>query len=379
MSGMAGGVGVVVCLEVPIGSEFGIDYEAFRTAEKFQGVKFIPSGLHFIFYSSNGDGANGIRQGFFIDMQPNDVIIRTWSTDTEELVPMKSEVDAENLTRAVHNFQLDGNLGAYPQKHIKTWHKLSKYITRAAVEKCGLTIGGTISPGDPDALSSTSTEALKPFFPDTAQTARFTPLRKASTRKSPQDLTAYHLDSSEHLEYLLETYYKNDWKALLGELQLAFVLFLLISSYDALNQWKQFVWLLCSCENAVITRPELFSSFLQVIHVHLEQVGPDFFEDEVANENFIKASLASLFEILHDDTLDPKLLQRATKLKIFLKDRFHLEFDVMGTYTFGDDECAPTVVLPDELPSYVFTQDIIDSEEENLNIAQDIYRQQRSC
>ncbi|KAF0738762.1 hypothetical protein Ae201684_005378 [Aphanomyces euteiches] len=99
MSGMAGGVGVVVCLEVPIGSEFGIDYEAFRTAEKFRGVKLIPSGLHFIFYSSNGDGANGIRQGFFINMQPNDVIIRTWSTDTEELMPLKSEVDAENLTR----------------------------------------------------------------------------------------------------------------------------------------------------------------------------------------------------------------------------------------------------------------------------------------
>ncbi|KAF0697996.1 Aste57867_11327 [Aphanomyces stellatus] len=372
---MSVGVGVVVCLEVPVGSEFGIDYEAFRTAQKFQGVKLIPSGLHFVFYASNGehDNGNGIRQGFFVDIQPNDVVIRVWSADTEELVPMKSEVDAANLTRAVHNFQLDGNLGAYPQKHAKVWHRLSKYITHSVLEKCGLAIGSTITPGDPDALSSDSAEALKPYFPDTAQTARFTTLKKTTTQLGAHDLTMYHLDSSEHLEGLLRTQYGCDWQALLGELQLSFVLFLLISSLDALNQWKQFVWLLCSCEHAVTTRPDLFIAFLQLIHVHLEQVGADFFQDEVANENFIKASLASLFEILNDDTLDSRLLQRATKLKIFLKDRFQLQFDVMGTYCFGDDESAPAVVLPDELPSFVFTQDTADTDDSNRHVAQELF------
>ncbi|ETV89432.1 hypothetical protein H257_00718 [Aphanomyces astaci] len=373
------GVGTVVCLEVPVGSEFGVDYEAFRTAEKFRGVKLIPSGLHFVFYASNGehDNGNGIRQGFFVEIKPNDVVIRTWSSDTEELVPMTREADVENLTRAVHGFQLDGNLGAYPQKHAKTWRRLSKYITKEVLAQCGLTVGGTISPGDPDTLSLESNDltTLKPFFPDVAQVARFTPLKKPSTtQRSAGDLTLYHVDSSEHLEWLLSTHFHNDWHALLGELQLSFVLFLLLSSLDALHQWKQFVWLLCSCEHAVTTQPALFAAFLQLMHVHLEQVGADFFQDEIAHDNFIKTSLASLFEILHDDTLDAKLLQRAAKLEQFLKQRFQLQFDVMGTYAFGgDDDSAPTVLLPDELPSFVFTQDAADTDEANRRIAQHLH------
>ncbi|ETW08543.1 hypothetical protein H310_01103, partial [Aphanomyces invadans] len=372
------GVGTVVCLEVPVGSEFGIDYEAFRTADKFRGVKLIPPGLHFIFYASNGDNDNGhgIRQGFFVEIKPNDVVIRTWSSETEELVPMTREADIENLTRAVHGFQLDGNLGAYPQKHAKSWHRLSKYITKDILAKCGLTVGGTISPGDPDAVSlDRGDAAIKPFFPDVAQVARFTRLTKPTSQRVASDLTRYHVDSSEHLEWLLKTHYSNDWRALLGEVQLSFVLFLFISSLDALHQWKQFVWMLCSCEDAVTTRPELFAAFLQLTQVHLEQVGTDFFQDELATDNFIKASLASLFEILHDDTLNDKLLERAAKLKQFLKDRFQLQFDVMGTYCFGDDDSAPAVILPDQLPSFVFTQDATDSDDAIRRIARDLHGQ----
>jgi hypothetical protein len=91
------GVGVLVCLEVPLGSEFGIDYEAFRTAEKFRGVKLIPTGLHFVFYSSHGEQSHGIRQGFFMDIRAGDVFMRKWSTETEELVPLRDERDAANL------------------------------------------------------------------------------------------------------------------------------------------------------------------------------------------------------------------------------------------------------------------------------------------
>ncbi|RHY79765.1 hypothetical protein DYB31_000095 [Aphanomyces astaci] len=280
------GVGTVVCLEVPVGSEFGVDYEAFRTAEKFRGVKLIPSGLHFVFYASNGehDNGNGIRQGFFVEIKPNDVVIRTWSSDTEELVPMTREADVENLTRAVHGFQLDGNLGAYPQKHAKTWRRLSKYITKEVLAQCGLTVGGTISPGDPDALSLESNDltTLKPFFPDVAQVARFTPLKKPSTaQRSAGDLTLYHVDS----RYAL--------------------------------------------------------------------VGADFFQDEIAHDNFIKTSLASLFEILHDDTLDAKVCPIPMEDQQVVRasgQRFQLQFDVMGTYAFGgDDDSAPAVLLPDEV------------------------------
>ncbi|EQC36779.1 hypothetical protein SDRG_05613 [Saprolegnia diclina VS20] len=354
-------VGVLVCLDVPVGSEFGVDYEAFRTAERFQGVKLLPTGLHFVFYASSGD-QDGIRQGFFIHVNAGDVTLRKWSHETEELLPLTDARDAENLTRAVHGFQLDGNLGAYPQKHAKTWRRLSKYISANVLRRCGITLGATIMPGDPDVMSTNEPSTLTPYFPNTAQTARFTPLKKPALSRSAAEVTLFHVDSSEHLHHVLAEHFSNDWKELLGELQLSFVLFLLISSLDALTQWKQMVWLLCSSEAAVESMPDLFIAFLKLMHTHLDQVGAEFFQDEVAQENFLQASLASLFEILHDDNLDPKLLTASRKLQSFLQQKFNLRFDVLGTFAFGDDECAPAFVLPDELPAYVFGADVLDDD-----------------
>lgn len=41
---------VLLLLDMPEGSEFGIDYNSWTTGPKFRGVKMIPPGLHFIYY-----------------------------------------------------------------------------------------------------------------------------------------------------------------------------------------------------------------------------------------------------------------------------------------------------------------------------------------
>ena len=40
----------LLVLDMPIGSEFGIDYNAWKTGEMFRGVKMIPHGLHFVYF-----------------------------------------------------------------------------------------------------------------------------------------------------------------------------------------------------------------------------------------------------------------------------------------------------------------------------------------
>jgi hypothetical protein len=47
----------------------------------------------------------------------------------------------------------------------------------------------------------------------------------------------------------------------LGELQLAFVLFAVGHAYDAFQAWKNLVSLLCGCCAALRTRPALFAAF----------------------------------------------------------------------------------------------------------------------
>ncbi|KAJ8961742.1 hypothetical protein NQ318_021342 [Aromia moschata] len=44
--------GIFIFLDVPEGTEFGIDMKSWNTGEKFRGVKMIPPGLHYIFYKN---------------------------------------------------------------------------------------------------------------------------------------------------------------------------------------------------------------------------------------------------------------------------------------------------------------------------------------
>jgi len=39
-----------VFLDVPVGTEIGIDMQSWNTGEKFKGIKMIPPGLHFVYF-----------------------------------------------------------------------------------------------------------------------------------------------------------------------------------------------------------------------------------------------------------------------------------------------------------------------------------------
>ena len=41
---------ILAFLDVPEGTEFGIDYNCWRVGHKFKGVKMIPPGIHFVYY-----------------------------------------------------------------------------------------------------------------------------------------------------------------------------------------------------------------------------------------------------------------------------------------------------------------------------------------
>ena len=51
--------GFLVVTQLPPGTELGIDLYSWNTGEKFLGVKMIPPGLHFVYYSTLGQGSAG--------------------------------------------------------------------------------------------------------------------------------------------------------------------------------------------------------------------------------------------------------------------------------------------------------------------------------
>jgi hypothetical protein len=64
------------------------------------------------------------------------------------------------------------------------------------------------------------------------------------------ELTALNLDKSQQLEFVLMNSYGGSEDLLLGELQFAFIAFLMGQSLEAFGQWKAIVSLFFSCEAA---------------------------------------------------------------------------------------------------------------------------------
>ena len=107
-------LGFLLFLNVPEEMQFGIDNQFWTIGPKFKGVKLIPSGSHFVYYSLK-DENHMTRQGFWINIEKNNkVIIKTFDKEIQRFVPIENEQDGASYAAGVLNMDFDGNLGAYP-------------------------------------------------------------------------------------------------------------------------------------------------------------------------------------------------------------------------------------------------------------------------
>ena len=70
--------GFVIVLDFPEGSEFGIDLNTWTTGPNFKGVKMIPPGVHFVYYSLTGR-ETGPRTGFFHHFGKSEFVIKKFN------------------------------------------------------------------------------------------------------------------------------------------------------------------------------------------------------------------------------------------------------------------------------------------------------------
>lgn len=99
----------LIVSDVPEGTEFGIDYFSCNVGPRFKGVKMIPPGLHFIYYSAvNRGGQSAPRTGMFLFSKRQDVFVMRWDPTSEDVVEV--DVNAEEKDRYrqginTHSFQ----------------------------------------------------------------------------------------------------------------------------------------------------------------------------------------------------------------------------------------------------------------------------------
>ena len=361
----------VLCVGVPQGTTFGVDATLWTVAgAAHTGVKMVPAGLHLLVHSVG----HGFHAGQFVELTPSTVLVRSWDPALEDFradgfaSSGMSEAEHARYVHGVRNFDFDRQLGAYSDENANAWLRLASCINVAVLAQCGLRAGDWIEPAAaetvaPDAAAAasvvTSSDATAEFGARRAAASagrrsgspRFTQLTLdadaiASVLESGAvTLTTYHFDGTTRLRWLLRHRFAGDWRRLIGELQLAFVLFMYLHSLPAFEQWKALVALLCSCE-AAFSHPglvapdssegggaELFRAAVTALKRQLELVPIDFMDtsDTLAHGNFIGHALGNLFELALDDEVrdaNPRFFRSVGKLKGFAQRHFQVRFTI---------------------------------------------------
>jgi len=383
---------MLLCLNVPKGTLFGIDYMSYTVGDKFQGVKMVPPGVHFVYYaahaspSSHQTAASGIgaRVGEFVVLESAQVWVRTWDTASETLVALES-ADSDRYAAGARRFEFDSGMGPYPLDTYAQWKRLSKYISPAVVRKLsgGADIAGfkpasfrssrsmrsaatpaasAASMSTMDTTSPTSSTAGSGAAPAASQDSpalggplsfgySVIPVLKPAANAPAAEVTRMHMDKSGVLSMLLREQYGNDSLGLLGELQHAFIAFLLCEMYDAFEHWKALVLLLCSCEEA-ISQPLLarfWAGFCEVLHGHISEAPKDFFIDPLSQNNFLVHALRSFFSIIFSSaaTYDIAEPSAAGSMTVMAGDR---QATVTGQITSPPGLAGPVVrAIPAEV------------------------------
>ncbi|XP_022727841.1 protein AAR2 homolog isoform X2 [Durio zibethinus] len=278
----------LLLLDVPQYTLIGIDTQVFSVGPAFKGIKMIPPGVHFVFYSTSTRYGKEFSPiiGFFIDAGRSQVVVRMWDKKEECLLKV-SEEEGERYSKAVRSLEFDKNLGPYDLSQYVDWKKLSNYITKSTIDRLE-PIGGEITViYESGMVKNTCKSTMERAVDEHLRNSKFstpaekppkrgcyyTPIPRVIKQKGieSEQLTSLNLDKTELLETLLVKAYGSSEESLLGELQFAFIAFLMGQSLEAFMQWKLLVSLLFGCIEAPFhTRSQLFTKFIKVIYYQLK-------------------------------------------------------------------------------------------------------------
>jgi A1 cistron-splicing factor AAR2 len=350
--------GILLVLDAPKDMEFGIDMYSWQIGPQFHGIKMIPPGIHYCYYSERDLITKELsnRQSFFIEIkQPNQMLILIRWSPTENLFQREILTSDEYEIRRNQRYEFDRLLGQYPLDTYRQWLSLSNHLSYNFIEKL-LPLNGHVCSANvfdvnehqkakPDfSVPKNLTEAesrLPKMTPNPQYALRFTVIENKKSLFSGADLTQSKLDRTNELEKIISERFDSNIYGILCELQLSFLVFFLGHFYDGFEQWKCLFHLICSCQKAFCYWPKVYNDFLQMIYFQLKHFSNDsstdehFFVDIDQQENYIYKSLENLFANITafndnqqmEGNDSEKLIERCGKMKLFLNETYKWTFD----------------------------------------------------
>ncbi|KAJ2851803.1 hypothetical protein IWW36_000764 [Coemansia brasiliensis] len=317
----------LVILDAPVGIEFGIDLDTWKTGPLFKGIKMIPPGIHYVHYSVfNSEGQPGMRSGFFHNFQSRQLIAKRWSCENEDLEDM-GEQDVQRIQLNIRD--LDKNLGAYQMSAYPRWQQLTAHITDRllGVLPCrGWFSSATGSVYEDEEMDKVhkkleqqmqsgkleNSKEIKQIIENERQArglleskherdrfgfTRIDIKRSFPKSASAEEIRMYSQDKSWLLMELIKKQWHSEYTALLGEFELAFLVILVGQNFTGLEHWKRLLHLVLGCREAlsqVQVVQKLFIPLLGVLMSQLRECPVEFVASVLEQDNFV-AEILKLF------------------------------------------------------------------------------------
>ncbi|XP_015179811.1 PREDICTED: protein AAR2 homolog [Polistes dominula] len=312
----------LVVVDAPNNMEFGIDLNSWdiKTNKKYMGIKFIPPGFRFVHYRiEDCHGGPSFRIGFIHYFENGELMVKCWDKSTNE---MSADPVDEDLLVYLRNslLDLDKVLVPYCFDYIDRWERLTDKIDFDVVKRCKPLCGFIYSamelvPCSSDAELSTSVleteeksgipqtrpmqnripKLLPNLKPKPGSELRLTPIpdKYYPDNATPEQITRYNLDYSYTWEIVLAKI--KCQPEILGELQLTFVCVLIGQNWEAFEQWKKILSLICGVDALIPSYRSLYLEFCWTIEAQLDYIPEDMLVDVIYTENFIYHHLRKLF------------------------------------------------------------------------------------
>ncbi|CAN6638582.1 A1 cistron-splicing factor Aar2p [Trichomonascus vanleenenianus] len=277
-----------VSIVVPDGWLVGIDTHYFNTTPQFRGIKNVPpneveGGVHVVHW---GRDAQNLRSAYFFVAALNETIRLKWDASSEA---MQLDENGTSIDEREAMYMLN-----YPESDANKWMDLTDYITRSVLARI-------LPPGMVDTATSSRKEnkQLEDILEQKGQAISdsqkepeftFTEVDLKHTwpsHTSPAEVTKHSIDKSWYLTHVVLK--RQSFDSLMGELQLAFLLVLLLANYSAGQQWITIIELLLGCDDYPGENRQNYSLFFEILENQLKACPEEYFESLLEIQRLSKA------------------------------------------------------------------------------------------
>ncbi|KAF8792634.1 Protein AAR2 like protein [Argiope bruennichi] len=328
--------GVLIVLNLPIGSVFGIDMKIYQVGEKFLGLKMIPPGLHFIHYSAvSKDGNVAPRKGFFYFFSPQEIVMKKWDNNNEDLNSMAPS--GEEKQRIRENLpHIDKNLGPYPYQILKQWTRLTCNISDSLVNRLQPECGSVSSvtefvpqnfpieeSAEPDSTTERRFRTLEEKYLPNMKQVPGTEIRFTEIPKNNFIIIIY--DNPDGVPAQKNYVKKHGFNFLGGRKTVE-----IPNKEDPPGR----------IQRGLQKHEDLMKTFLTILHYQLKEIPSDFFVDITSSNNFLVNTLQVFFENVKESNTSEQFKKFVDNFRKNLTKTLKWDFE-----TIPDDELPVVVEL----------------------------------